>query len=207
MKALRHCLMLMSLVLVPILAASATLGKEYTAINPPQVTSTPGKVEVLEFFSYACPHCNHFEPAVEAWQKKLPSQVVFKAIPVSFGRSDWVTLAKLYYALEALGKIDALHAKIFAAIHEQHLNLSTPEACVEWVSKQGVDKDKFLDAFNSFGVQSKISSGNTRAQAYAIDGVPTVIVDGRFKTSPAMAGGGEASLKLVDELIASLPKK
>jgi thiol:disulfide interchange protein DsbA len=203
----RRWLVLAAMALTSVVAFGATPGKEYVAINPPQVTSTPGKVEVIEFFSYACPHCNHFAPALDSWKKKAPSNVVVKLVPVTFGRGDWVTLAKLYYALDALGKSDSLHEKIFDAIHERHAHLSSPEACADWVVKQGVDRDKFLDAFNSFGVQSKISASTSRAQTYAIDGVPSIIIDGRYKTSPAMAGGNEAAIKLMDELIADLPKK
>jgi thiol:disulfide interchange protein DsbA len=185
---------------------AAQAGKEYTAIDPAQPTDAPGKIEVIEFFSYACPHCNHLEAPLEAWARKLPPGTILRRIPVTFGRTEWVSLAKLHYALETLGKSDELAAKVFHAIHEEHVLLTTPEACADWAAKQGLDRGKFLDAFNSFGVQTKLQRANMKAQTYAIDGVPTLIVDGRFKTSPAMTGGNEGALAVVDELIQTSAK-
>jgi len=181
-------------------------GKDYALIDPPQPTDSGNKVEVIEFFSYACPHCNHLEPALEAWSHKLPPNVVLRRIPVTFGRTEWVGLAKLHFALEALGKGDELSGKVFHAIHEEHNLLSTPDACADWAAKQGIDRAKFLDAFNSFGVQTKLQRANMKASTYAIDGVPTLIVDGRYKTSPAMTGGNEGALAEVDELIQASAK-
>lgn len=185
---------------------AATAGKDYQLINPPQATNSPGKIEVLEFFSYACPHCNHLEPSLETWEHKLPSGVILKRLPVTFGRNEWVPLAKLYYTLEAMGQVDKLHAKVFNAIHESHQNLMSSEAAADWAAKQGIDRAKFLDTFNSFGVQTKLNGGNAKAQAFAIDGVPSLIVDGKFKTSPSIAGSNESTFLVLDELIASLPK-
>jgi protein dithiol oxidoreductase (disulfide-forming) len=185
---------------------AATAGKDYQLINPPQSTNTPGKVEVLEFFSYACPHCNHLEPSLEAWEHKMPSGVVLKRVPVTFGRNEWVALARLYYTLEVMGQVDKLHGKVFSAIHEGHQNLMSADAAADWAAKQGLDRGKFTEIFNSFGIQSKLSAGNAKAQSFAIDGVPSLIVDGKFKTSPSIAGGNEPALKVLDELIASLPK-
>ncbi len=176
-------------------------GKDYTLIDPPQPTDSAGKIEVIEFFSYACPHCNHLEPVLEAWSHKLPPNVVLRRIPVTFGRTEWVALAKLHFTLEILGKSDELAGKVFHAIHEEHNMLTSPEACADWAAKQGIDRAKFLDAFNSFGVQTKLQRANMKASTYAIDGVPTLIVDGRYKTSPAMTGGNEGALAEVDELI------
>jgi len=185
---------------------AATAGKEYQLINPPQATTSPGKIEVLEFFSYACPHCNHLEPSLESWEHKMPPGVVLKRIPVTFGRNEWVTLAKLYYTLEVMGQTDKLHAKVFRSIHDEHQNLMSPDAAFDWATKQGLDRSKFVETFNSFGIQAKLNAGNARAQAFAIDGVPSLIVDGKFKTSPSIAGGNESTLQVLDELIASFPK-
>lgn len=187
--------------------AAPTPGKDYTAIDPPQPTDVGNKVEVIEFFSYACPHCNHLEPALEAWSaRKMPANAVLHRIPVTFGRTEWVALAKLHFALEALGKSDELTGKVFHAMHEEHVMLTSADACADWAAKQGIDRAKFLDAFNSFGVQTKLQRANMKASTYAIDGVPTLIVDGRYKTSPAMTGGNEGVLAVVDELIQSSTK-
>ena len=181
--------------------AAAQAGKDYSLVTPPQPTDTPGKVEVIEFFSYACPHCSHLEPALEAWAQKLPPNVVLKRIPVTFGRTEWVALAKVYFTLEAMGEADKFNAKVFHAIHEGHVNLFSADACIEWAGTQGLDRRKFGDMFNSFAVQTRLQRANIKAQAYAVDGVPTLIVDGRFRTSPAMAGSNEGALAVASELI------
>jgi protein dithiol oxidoreductase (disulfide-forming) len=188
-------------------AQAATAGKDYQLINPPQATNAPGKVEVLEFFSYACPHCNHLEPSLEAWEHKMPAGVILKRVPVTFGRNEWVALAKLYYTLEVMGQADKLHGKVFNSIHEGHQNLMSAEAAADWAAKQGLDRNKFTEIFNSFGIQSKVSAGNAKAQSFAIDGVPSLIVDGKFKTSPSIAGGNESALQVMDELISSVSKQ
>ncbi len=187
---------------------AAQPGKDFSAISPAQPTDVaPGKVEVVEFFSYACPHCNHLEPSLEAWTKKQPAGVTVRRIPVTFGRNEWVSLARLYYTLETLGEVERLNGKVFHAIHDQHINLSSAEACISWAGTQGLDTKKFTDVYNSFSVESKLQRANVKAQAYAIDGVPTLIVGGRYRTSPAMAGGNEQALTVADELIASLGKE
>ena len=181
---------------------AAQAGKDYTLVDPPQPTDVAGKVEVIEFFSYACPHCNHLEPDLEAWARKLPPNVVLHRIPVTFGRTEWVSLAKLHLALETLGEGDRLAGKVFHAVHEEHFSLTNADNCADWAVRQGIDRQKFLDVYNSFGVQTKLQRANMKAQTYAIDGVPSLIVDGRFKTSPAMAGGNNANaMAVVDELI------
>jgi len=188
--------------------AAAQAGKDFSPISPAQPTDVAaGKIEVVEFFSYACPHCNHLEPSLEAWAKKQPASVTVRRIPVTFGRSEWVSLARLYYTLETLGEVDRLNAKVFHAIHDQHVNLSSADACVSWAASQGLDPRKFTDVYNSFTVESKLQRANVKAQAYAVDGVPTLIVGGRYRTSPAMAGGNEQSLAVADELIAGLGKE
>ena len=181
--------------------AAAQLGHDYSMVEPPQPTDVAGKVEVIEFFSFGCPHCNHLEPSLEAWTKRQPGNVVVHRIPVTFGRTEWVALAKLYFTLETMGEADRLTGKVFHAVHEERVNLGTTEGCADWAAKQGLDRAKFLDIFNSFAVQSKLQRANMRAATYAVDGVPTLIVDGHFRTSPAMAGGNESSLAVADELI------
>ena len=181
---------------------AAQAGREYALIDPPQPSGAPGKVEVIEFFSFACPHCNHFEPALEAWRRNLPANVVLRRVPVIFGHGEWLPLAKLEIALEALGESDRLAGKVFHALHEEHINLGNPSICADWVAHQGVDRQKFLEAFNSFAVETRTQQANMKAQAYGIDQVPSLVVDGRFRTNPALAGGSnESTLAVVDELI------
>ena len=181
---------------------AAEVGREYLLVDPPQASLVPGKVEVIEFFSYACPHCNHFEPALEAWARNLPSNVVLRRIPVIFGHRDWQPLAKLAITLDSLGESERLAGKVFHAVHEEHLDLGNPIVCADWAVRQGIDRQKFLEAYGSFAVETRTQQANLKAQTYAVDQVPTLIVDGRFRTNPAIAGGNnEATLSVVDELI------
>lgn len=180
-------------------AMAQTAGKDYTPIEPPQATDNPGKVEVIEFFSYGCPHCNDFHPLVSAWSAKLPADVTFRRIPVTFGRAAWANIARLFYALEATGDLAKLDGEVFKAIHGERLNLFEEKALNEWVVKKGVDPKKFNDAFSSFGVMSKVKRGDQMAQAFRIQGVPAVAVDGKY-----LAGGKDfnETLSIADKLIA-----
>jgi protein dithiol oxidoreductase (disulfide-forming) len=176
-------------------------GKDYLAVNPPQPTETGNKVEVLEVFSYMCPHCNEFEPKLAAWVKKLPSDAQFRRMPVVFSRPSWETLARGYYALEALGTIDKVHGKIFAAIHEENQILQNKDTLFDWIDKQGVDRKKFIEAFDSFSVQSKVQRTTQKAQSYGVSGVPTIIIDGKYLVSSTQAGNYEKLLQTAEELI------
>lgn len=180
-------------------AMAQTAGKDYTPIEPPQATDNPGKVEVIEFFSYGCPHCNDFHPLVSAWSAKLPADVTFRRIPVTFGRAAWANIARLFYALEATGDLAKLDGEVFKAIHGERLNLFEEKALNEWVVKKGVDPKKFNDAFSSFGVMSKVKRGDQMAQAFRIQGVPAVAVEGKY-----LAGGKDfnETLSIADKLIA-----
>jgi protein dithiol oxidoreductase (disulfide-forming) len=201
-RALTHYLAVIGFVAVSGAALAAPVaGKDYVAVNPPQPTETGNKVEVLEVFSYMCPHCNEFEPKLAAWVKKLPADVQFRRMPVVFSRASWETLARSYYALEALGAIDKVHSKIFAAIHEENQILQNKDTIFDWIEKQGVDRKKFTEAFNSFSVQSKVQRTTQKAQSYGVSGVPTVIIDGKYLVSSTQAGNYEKLLQTADELI------
>lgn len=161
-------------------AFAQTAGKDYNMISPVQPTDDAAKIEVVEFFSYGCPHCGDFNPLVTAWVAKLPIDVVFKKVPVTFGRGAWESIARLYYTLEITGDLARLEGDIFKAIHSERVNLFEPGALTEWVVKKGVDAKKFNDTFKSFGVMSKVKRGDQMAQAYKISGVPALAIDGKF---------------------------
>lgn len=161
-------------------AFAQTAGKDYNMISPVQPTDDAAKIEVVEFFSYGCPHCGDFNPLVTAWAAKLPIDVVFKKVPVTFGRGAWESIARLYYTLEITGDLARLEGDIFKAIHSERVNLFEPGALTEWVVKKGVDAKKFNDTFKSFGVMSKVKRGDQMAQAYKISGVPALAIDGKF---------------------------
>ena len=163
---------------LPVIAQTA--GKEYLPIVPAQPTDEPAKIEVLEFFSYGCPHCADFHPLISAWVAKLPGDVVFKRVPITFGRAAWANIARLYYTLEATGDLARLDGDVFKAIHNERINLFEEQGLLDWVAKKGVDQKKFRETFNSFGVMSKVKRGDQLAQAYKISGVPSLAVDGKY---------------------------
>ncbi len=188
-------------------AADPAEGTQYVKLSQRAPVSAPeGKIEVLEFFWYGCPHCHHFEPYLAAWAAKLPADVAFRRVPVAFREVPFGIHQKLYFALEGMNLLPSMHTKVFNAIHEQHLKLETLEAITEFVVKQGVDKDKFNAMFNSFSMQSKTKSARTLAEAYKIDGVPAIGVAGQFFTTVSMSGTPEKTLATTDFLIAKVRK-
>lgn len=182
-------------------AAEPQAGRDFKPITPP-LPSTKGKIEVIEFFSYGCPHCSDFHPFVSQWAAKLPKDVSFRRVPVSFNRPEWARLARIYYALEATGDLAKLDAAVFSAIHEQRVMFRTDEAAVAWAASKGADGKKFGDALASFSMQSKVQRGDQEATASRIAGVPALVVDGKFLVNNEAAGNFEELLKLTDAVIA-----
>lgn len=175
-------------------------GTQFTRIEPSVPALMAGKIDVLEFFSYACPHCNAFEPTLEAWAKKLPADVNFQRVPVPF-LMNAENFQRAYYALQTLGQVDALQRKLFTAVHVEHARLDKPADFAAWVAKNGLDASKFLDVFNSFSVANSVAKAKKLTTEYRIDGVPTIAVQGRYLTSPGQAGGPEGALAVADQLI------
>lgn len=159
--------------------AQLVAGRDYAVINPAQPPDDPGKIEVIEFFSYACPHCNDLNPLIHKWAATLPSDVVFKRVPVSFN-PFYVLMARLFYTLETTDDLARLDAALFSAIHEKGLKLITEKNIADWATSQGVDARKFTDAWNSFGVNSKTKRADQMARNHRIQGVPAIAVDGRY---------------------------
>lgn len=179
-------------------------GTDFQVLGKRAAVEAPaGKIEVVEFFWYNCPHCNAFEPAFNAWARQVPADVVVRHVPIAF-RPDFVPQQRLYYALQAMGLVDKLHGKVFSAIHVDKQRLDRPEAIADWVAKQGVDKTKFLEHFNSFSVSTKATRSTQLQNAYGIEGVPSLGVAGRFLTDGGMAKGMARALQVVDFLIAEV---
>lgn len=177
-------------------------GTNYVKLSQRAPTSAPaGKVEVIEFFWYGCPHCNHFEPFLEPWVGKLPADVYFRRIPVAFRENPFGIHQRLYFAVEALGLVSTLHTKIFHAIHEDQLKLDKPELIRDFIAKQGIDANKFMATMNSFGVQAKCNQARALADAYKIDGVPAMGVAGLYFTNVGLNGNEVNTLATVDYLI------
>jgi len=176
-------------------------GKDYVRIEGPQPPGVPaGKVEVLEFFSYACPHCSSFEPTLEAWEKQLPAEVVFRRVPVAF-LMNADNFMRTYYALETIGAVQAMQLKIFRAIHIERKRLETGEDIAAFVGANGGDSAKFLAAFKSFTVNTSVARAKKLMADYKVESVPTLVVHGRWMTSPSQAGTPERALAVVDQLV------
>ena len=158
-------------------------GVDFVTLAKPQATDAGNKVEVIEFFGYFCPHCNALDPGLNAWVKKQGDKIVFKRVHVAFHPS-LLPIQKAYVALELMGKIEEVHPKIFDAMHKQRLRLDTEAAVLEFVTRQGIDKQKYLDVYSSFSAQAKLRRSTQLLEAYGINSVPQLIVDGRFQTSP-----------------------
>ena len=183
-------------------ASGAALAQrpQYTLLNPPQPTDS-GKIEVIEFFWYACPHCYHLEPSVVAWQKTAPKDVVFKRVPAT--TAGWASLATVYYTLEAMGVLDQYHSKVFDAIHKQNVNLANTGVRDEWLAKQGIDLAKYRDVEKSFSVTTKMQRAKQMTASYKVDSVPQLVVDGKYVVSAESAGGQERMFQAVDQAIAA----
>ena len=176
-------------------------GTDYLTLDKPAPTEAPaGQVEVVEFFWYNCPHCNGFEPMFDAWAKKQPKDVSVRRVPIAF-RPDFEPQQRLYYVLEGLGKLDELHRKVFMAIHVEKQPLNTADQITAWVDKQGIPKAKFLEMYNSFSVSTKARKATQLQDAYALDGVPALGINGRYFTSGTQAKTLERSLQVADYLI------
>jgi len=158
-------------------------GIDYIELRPPQAADSPGKIEVLEFFWYRCPHCYALEPDLEAWVKQLPRDAQFKRVP-GILNEDWAIDGRIFYTLEAMGQVERLHRPLFDAIHQQGgARLHGDEYAkwvADWLAKQGVDIKKYDATFHSFTVESKLRRAMQMSQAYKLDGVPSLAVQGRY---------------------------
>lgn len=175
-------------------------GIDYVTLAAPQPTSEPQKIEVVEMFSYACPHCYHFEPMLHEWTAAQPKDVVFVRIPAVF-RPSWEPLARAYYVAEMLGVIDKVHMPLFKAIHEQKQSFDTEDALAKFFASHGVDEKQFRDTYKSFGVAAKLNRGKQMLQRYGVNGVPTLIINGKYRTSANESGSHEGMLSVTGKLV------
>lgn len=180
--------------------ASFEAGRDYLVLNPAQNVETRGKIEVLEFFWYRCPHCRNFEPELAAWRKRLGRDVVAVRQPAILA-DHWEPLARVYYTLEALGAADRLHAAVFDAVQIQGHNLNDAETFFDWAAAQGLNRDRVKDAYHSFSVASKVNRARQITRSYRLDGVPAVAVNGKYLTSASFTGSHARTLEVVDALI------
>jgi protein dithiol oxidoreductase (disulfide-forming) len=183
-------------------AAEPVEGRDYRRIQSASPPENAGKIEVVEFFSYACPHCAQFNPQITQWAEKLPSGVVFKRVPVLFNRAPWANLAKLYYALEVMGELPALDQAVFTAMHKDGENLADPRALNEWLVKKNVNIQKFNEAYNAFGIGARVKRGDQMSRDYAVDGVPAIAVNGMYMINSELPH--DQQLHIAEALIAKL---
>ena len=176
-------------------------GEDWRAITPPQPSDAPGKIEVLEFFSYGCPHCGSLNPLLKQWEATLPEDVVLRRVPVTFGRQAWSNLARLFYALENLEQLERLDQAVFTALHDQRVKLYTEPAILEWLSDKEIDIQRFKDVFSSFDIQTKLGRSDYLAERYQIDAVPTLAVAGRYAVLGHKAKGMPDLIAIADQLI------
>ncbi len=182
-------------------AAEPVEGRDYTVLRPAQPVDNPGNNNVTEFFSYQCGHCFAFSGSFSAWMKKLPSDVSCRRDSVSVGHATWEASARTYYALDSIGKLEALDASIFNAIHNKGENLTSEDGIARWLATQGVPADKFKAAYRSFGVDLNWKRGQQLAAAHKISSIPTIAIDGKYLVSIASNIDYGKQLSIVDALI------
>lgn len=186
-----------SIMLVPF--AHAQNDGRYITLKTVQPSETSGKIEILEFFAYTCPHCKEMEPMVSEWAKTLPEDTVLQRVPVAFN-ANMADLQKLYYTLENMDRLD-LHPAVFKALHDERLPILSGPAIIDWAAEQGLDRQNFTDIFNSFGIQARVTRADTLAKNYQIEGTPSIAVGGRYVTGPGMTHSYQATLDEADKLI------
>ncbi len=175
--------------------------RDYVRLAQPLATESGAKIEVLEFFWYGCPHCFDLEPLLARWLAKLPADAAYRRVPAIF-RAEWEPGAKLFYSLDALGQLERLHRAVFDAVHKERVPLHSDEKVMAaWLEKHGVDRRKFQETYASFAVRGKLERAKQLTRASRIEGVPSLIVDGRYLATGSLAGTHEAMMAVVDQLI------
>ena len=181
-------------------ATSWEAGKNYFLIEPAQPTATGSKIEVLEVFSYACSHCAHFQPYAEQLKAALPAYASFDYMPAIFN-PQWEPFARAYYTAQSLGVLDKTHQALFDALHRDHMPLRSIDDLATFYASHGVDRAKFIAASGSFEVESKLSRAAQIVKADGIDGTPSIVVNGKYRTTGAAAGGYPQMIELVKWLV------
>ena len=179
-------------------------GQDYQSVpSPAPVPAPPGTIDVVEFFSYACPHCFEFEPTLETWLKGKPAGVHFHRYPVRF-LQNYTNFQPMYFTLEQMDLVDAMQQKVFNAFHLEHQRLDKPEDIAAFMKKNGVDDKRFMSIFNSFATHAKVQQANQLMDTYGVNGVPTLVIGGTYQTSPTLAKGSEHTTVVVDYLVAKM---
>lgn len=203
-KTMQTLLLLPALWLLPNIAFAADYqpGQHYVEAGKQMPRNDNSeKVQVVELFSYSCPHCFRLDPQVAQWKQTLPDNVEFQQVPAIF-RDSWLQLARVFYAAEQTGDLETLHSKIFNAIHVEKRRLTTEDELLDFIEEHGIDREGFAKQMNSFTVQTKVKKALVMSQTSGITGVPAMVVDGKYRTDAPQAGGLDAMLDVVDHLVA-----
>ncbi len=203
-KTLAVCAVLwLALVTTNVLAQAQTLpqlSRDYIRLDPPRPVASGDKIEVIEFFYYGCPVCYELEPALARWYFNSPGAVALRRVP-ALSSDNWDHFAKLFYALEAVGQLERLHWPVYDQFHFDGIKLNEEAGMLNWVSKNGVDREKFISAYRSPGVQAKLVAARQMIQTYDIKGVPSIVVDGKFVTSASMTGSTRQLMVVLGQLV------
>jgi thiol:disulfide interchange protein DsbA len=200
-RALVACAALLACIVAAPASGQLTAGKEYQVLDFPQPVASGDRIEVIEFFYYGCPYCNEALPLIVKWLPSLPADVQYLRVPVV--RPDsWGPLARTYYTLESLGRLDGLHRHVFDSIHIDGLALSDESAMFDWAQRNYVDRQKFIDVYNSAATAAKVAKALDLSDKYNISRIPAIAIDGKYVTTPGMAGGLNPMLLAIDQLIA-----
>lgn len=191
---------------LPAASADIVEGKDYSVLAKPQPTGDSGKIEVLEFFWYGCPHCYNLHPHLKTWLANIPGDVDFHYVPAIL-RPTWIPAAKIFYAIEALGIDNLLHDKIYDAVHRDRIDLNNESVLFDWIEKQGIDRKKFENTLQSFAVQNQVSRSTQMSRQYQLNGVPTLIINGKYLTSGRMGGSPQDTIKTLDALLDKIRKE
>ncbi|MCL4801410.1 MAG: thiol:disulfide interchange protein DsbA/DsbL [Burkholderiales bacterium] len=181
-------------------------GADYTVLDPAIPTDNAAKIEVVEFFWYGCPHCYELEPRLAKWVQTLPKDAEFRRVPAPFN-NQWAIAGRVYYTMESLGVVEKLHTALFDAIHKDGLRITNERAMLDWMGRQGVDTQKYSAAYRSFAVESKMKRAAQLTQASRIDGVPALMVNGKYVVSAQQGQTRERMLAIADHLIARSRQK
>lgn len=207
-KPLAVFFLLLSFSLISLSSARADIveGKDYTVLATPQPTQDGNTIEVLEFFWYGCPHCNSLHPHLKTWLMNIPKDVSFRYVPATL-RANWVAAAKIFYTIEAIGKTDVLHDKVYDAVHRDKIDINNESVLFDWVEKQGIDRKKFEDTHRSFSVQNQVARSTQLSRQYQLTGVPALVINGKYITSGKMGGTPQDTIRTLEALIEKIRKE
>jgi protein dithiol oxidoreductase (disulfide-forming) len=199
LRPARLCGPLLAALLMPLSLAAVDEGIDYAVLKPAQPTETGDQIEVLEVFWYGCPHCWHLEPVLDQWVATKPAGVAFRRMPATGPR--WEPHARAYYAAESLGKLDVFHEALFKAMQVQKRSIMSENDLVKFAGEIGIDPEEFRAAYNSFYVEARVRKADEMGRRYGIDGVPALIVNGKYRTSPSQTGGQDRFVEVLNALV------